>query len=126
MLEKLSKGNLPREEYPCMNDPSPSFHSTPVSTPPRTTNNAPHVPAQSVRSRRTGTWARPRNSDDGYSRYTLPLRINKQQHIIGNKVIIPHIFLMFLKYRYSMRTVYATSLNFTCLSSFILWRKFLI
>lgn len=56
-----------------MNDPSPSFHSTPVSTPQRNTTSVPHVPAVSVRSRRAGTWARPRNSDDGYSRYTSPL-----------------------------------------------------
>jgi syntaxin-binding protein 1 len=54
-----------------MNDPSPSFHSTPVSTPQRNTNSVHHA-AVSVRSKRTGTWARPRNSDDGYSRYTSP------------------------------------------------------
>jgi len=88
LLEKLSKGNLPREEYPCMNDPSPSFHSTPVSTPQRTTNNAPHVPAQSVRSRRTGTWARPRNSDDGYSSDSVLRHASSDFRKMGQRIFV--------------------------------------
>jgi syntaxin-binding protein 1 len=63
LIEKLSKGELPKEEYNCMNDPSPSAHGLPTSSSVRTS------PAHSMRSRRTGgTWARPRGSDDGYSR----------------------------------------------------------
>lgn len=46
-----------------MNEPSPTVHaknqSAAISQPPV---------AHSMRSRRTPTWARPRNSDDGYSR----------------------------------------------------------
>jgi syntaxin-binding protein 1 len=50
-----------------MNDPSPSFRGIPGSVSART--SPAHQPAQSMRSRRIGgTWARPRNSDDGYSR----------------------------------------------------------
>nr|GFD38954.1 SNARE-interacting protein KEULE-like isoform X2 [Tanacetum cinerariifolium] len=26
LIEKLSKNELPKEDYPCMNDPSPTFH----------------------------------------------------------------------------------------------------
>ncbi|KAL0283104.1 UNVERIFIED_CONTAM: SNARE-interacting protein KEULE, partial [Sesamum radiatum] len=28
LVEKLSKRELPKDEYPCMNDPSPTFHGT--------------------------------------------------------------------------------------------------
>lgn len=64
LIDKLNKGELSKDEYPCMNDPSPTFHGTSQSTPMHQAP-APH----SMRSRRTSTWARPRNSDDGYSRY---------------------------------------------------------
>lgn len=50
-----------------MNDPSPSFHGTPSHA--ASTRTSEVQSAHSVRSRRTATWARPRNSDDGYSRY---------------------------------------------------------
>lgn len=51
-----------------MNDPSPTFLATSQSAPIQANQGpTPH----SMRSRRTATWARPRNSDDGYSRYTL-------------------------------------------------------
>ncbi|KAL0326495.1 UNVERIFIED_CONTAM: SNARE-interacting protein KEULE, partial [Sesamum angustifolium] len=64
LVEKLSKRELPKDEYPCMNDPSPTFHGTSQAASVRTGQGpAPH----SMRSRRTATWARPRNSDDGYS-----------------------------------------------------------
>ncbi|CAA6664193.1 unnamed protein product [Spirodela intermedia] len=32
LIEKLSKGELPKDEYPCMNDPSPSFNGTSISS----------------------------------------------------------------------------------------------
>ncbi|KAH0452184.1 hypothetical protein IEQ34_019483 [Dendrobium chrysotoxum] len=64
LIEKLSKGELPKNEYQCMNDPSRSFHEASNGTPVRTSSSQP---AHSMRSRRPATWARPRNSDDGYS-----------------------------------------------------------
>ncbi|KAI3792568.1 hypothetical protein L2E82_06451 [Cichorium intybus] len=63
LIEKLSKNELPVNEYPCMNDPSPTFHGASHSVTARVLD-APA--AHSMRSRRA-TWARPRNSDDGYS-----------------------------------------------------------
>ncbi|EPS73965.1 hypothetical protein M569_00789 [Genlisea aurea] len=67
LVEKLSKGELPKNDYPCMNDPSPSFHGTSSSSlPPSLRGDSVPAP-HSMRSRRTATWARPRNSDDGYS-----------------------------------------------------------
>ncbi|KAM1037445.1 hypothetical protein ACFX15_031603 [Malus domestica] len=62
LVENLSKGELSKEDYPCLNDPSPTFHGRSHVT----AINHPPV-AHSMRSRRTPTWARPRNSDDGYS-----------------------------------------------------------
>ena len=69
LIEKLNKGELPKNEYPCMNDPSPTMHGTTQGLSSRTSQVEP---AHSMRSRRTATWARPRNSDDGYSRYVVP------------------------------------------------------
>jgi len=64
IIEKLSRNELSKEDYPCLNDPSPSYHGSPYSGP---VNQNPH----SMRSRRTPTWARPRGSEDGYSRYNF-------------------------------------------------------
>lgn len=63
LVEKLSKGELSKEDYPCLNDPSATFHGT---SPSASVLQPPA--AHSMRSRRTPTWARPRASDDGYSR----------------------------------------------------------
>lgn len=64
LIEKVSKNELSKLDYPCLNDPSPTFHGTTYAVP--VTHNPP---AHSMRSRRTPTWARPRGSDDGYSRF---------------------------------------------------------
>lgn len=66
LIGKLSKGELAKNEYPCMNDPSPTFHGT---SNPASIRSSQAPPVHSMRQRRTPTWARPRNSDDGYSRY---------------------------------------------------------
>ncbi|KAL6986091.1 STXBP unc-18 S1 [Sarracenia purpurea var. burkii] len=65
LVEKLGKGELPKNDYPCMNDPSPTFHGS--SRPASLQNNQAPAAAHSMRQRRA-TWARPRGSDDGYSR----------------------------------------------------------
>ncbi|XP_025015454.1 SNARE-interacting protein KEULE isoform X2 [Ricinus communis] len=54
LIEKLNKGELSKDEYPCLNDPSETSHWTHQTV---STNH-------SVTSRRTPTWARPRNSND--------------------------------------------------------------
>lgn len=53
-------------EYPCMNDPSPTFHGASHSVSARVLDTPA---AHSMRSRRTTSWARQHSSDDGYSRY---------------------------------------------------------
>ena len=65
LIEKLSNNELPKNDYPCINDSSPTFHERTKS---KSEEMAEPPPAHSVRSRRTPTWARPRDSEDGNSR----------------------------------------------------------
>lgn len=87
LLEKLSYGNLPKDEYPCMNDPSPTFHGTSQNTSVRTTHAQP-AQAHSVRSRPTATWARPRNSDDGYSSDSILRHSSSDLRKMGQRIFI--------------------------------------
>ena len=73
LIEKLSKGELPESEYPCMNEPSPAAPPVTSNSGSGRTTQAPSTrtssaPAHSMRSRRTANWAKTR-SDDGTSRY---------------------------------------------------------
>ncbi|KAL6653027.1 hypothetical protein ACP70R_011952 [Stipagrostis hirtigluma subsp. patula] len=87
LIEKLSKGELPKDEYHCMNDPSPSFRGIPGSTSART--SPAHQPAQSMRSRRIGgTWARPRSSDDGYSSDSVLKHASSDFRKLGQRLFI--------------------------------------
>ncbi|BFG21744.1 hypothetical protein CerSpe_080180 [Prunus speciosa] len=69
LIENLNKGELPKNEYSCINEPIPApeggslrgNRSSSAQTSQSTT--APH----SMRSRRTANWGRARHSDDGYS-----------------------------------------------------------
>ncbi|KAK4487363.1 hypothetical protein RD792_006013 [Penstemon davidsonii] len=56
LVEQLSEGKLPLNDYPCMNDPSPSFHG--ISSPQAASIRTGHIP--------TPTWAG--RHSDGYSR----------------------------------------------------------
>lgn len=87
LIEKLSKGELPKDEYYCMNDPSPSFHGLPMSSSVRT--SPAHQPAHSMRSRRTGgTWARPRGSDDGYSSDSVLKHSSSDFKKLGQRIFV--------------------------------------
>ncbi|KAH7849013.1 hypothetical protein Vadar_011710 [Vaccinium darrowii] len=68
LIEKLSKDELPKDEYQCMNEPSQMANESKrgsQSVSART--NQPSSHPHSMRSRRTATWAKPSHSDDGYS-----------------------------------------------------------
>ncbi|KAG2658211.1 hypothetical protein PVAP13_1KG159500 [Panicum virgatum] len=83
LIEKLSKGELPKDEYNCMNDPSPSAHGLPTTSSLRTS------PAHSMRSRRTGgTWARPRGSDDGYSSDSVLKHASSDFKKLGQRIFV--------------------------------------
>ncbi|KAG8662168.1 SNARE-interacting protein KEULE isoform X2 [Manihot esculenta] len=83
IVEKLSKGELSKDEYPCLNDPSATFHGTShaaaMHEPP-----APH----SMRSRRTPSWARPRNSDDGYSSDSVLRHSSSDLKRMGRRIFV--------------------------------------
>ncbi|XP_059457978.1 protein transport Sec1a-like isoform X2 [Corylus avellana] len=68
LIENLSKGELTKNEYSCMNEPSPTVQGGSL----RGTQSASMHPSQisaphSMRSKRTANWARAHHSDDGYS-----------------------------------------------------------
>ncbi|KAF8413042.1 hypothetical protein HHK36_001016 [Tetracentron sinense] len=85
LIEKLSKGELPKNEYLCMNDPSPTVHGTTQGASIRTSQ----VPAaHSMRSRRTATWARPRGSDDGYSSDSILRHVSSDFKKMGQRIFV--------------------------------------
>lgn len=69
LIEQLGKGDLPKDDYECMNTATSSNNSSSGGSnskvpPTKPGQTAPH----SMRSRRTAAWAKSRTSDDGYSR----------------------------------------------------------
>ncbi|XP_043812384.1 protein transport Sec1a isoform X3 [Manihot esculenta] len=71
LIEKLSKGELAKNEYSCMNEPSSAVQETTTKASARS-SNAPVVPEKkttphSMRSRRTANWGKSHRSDDGHS-----------------------------------------------------------
>ncbi|KAI3903683.1 hypothetical protein MKW98_032337 [Papaver atlanticum] len=63
LIEKLNKGELPKNEYACMNDPTQSVHGTQESASGRPSLSG----ARSMRTRRAPSWARPRTYCNGYT-----------------------------------------------------------
>ncbi|KAG9445398.1 hypothetical protein H6P81_016738 [Aristolochia fimbriata] len=86
LIEKLGKGELPKNEYSCMNDPSPTVHGS--SVPPPAMRTAPSQTAHSMRSRRTATWARPRSSDDGYSSDSVLRHASSDFKKMGQRIFV--------------------------------------
>ncbi|KAK4489866.1 hypothetical protein RD792_000513 [Penstemon davidsonii] len=87
LVEQLSKGELPSNDYPCMNDPSPTFHGT--SSPQAASIRTGHIPTPySKRSRRAATWARPRNSDDGYSSDSILRHASSNFKKMGQRIFV--------------------------------------
>ncbi|KAL1568974.1 STXBP unc-18 S1 [Salvia divinorum] len=85
LVEKLSKGELPRNDYPCMNEPSPTIHGSSQAAAARSGSMpTPH----SKRSRRTATWARPRNSDDGYSSDSILRHASSDFKKMGQRIFV--------------------------------------
>ncbi|PON67178.1 Sec1-like protein [Trema orientale] len=65
LIEKLSRGELSKIDYPCLNEPSPTSSTTTFGS-PKNQLSAAH----SARSRRTPSWARTRTFHDRYSRFS--------------------------------------------------------
>ncbi|XP_061357819.1 SNARE-interacting protein KEULE-like isoform X2 [Gastrolobium bilobum] len=83
LIEKIAKNELSKEDYPCLNDPSPTFHGSPFAG---SVNQNPH--AHSMRSRRTPTWARPRGSDDGYSSDSVLRHASSDFKKMGRRIFV--------------------------------------
>ncbi|KAD4384748.1 hypothetical protein E3N88_24916 [Mikania micrantha] len=84
LIEKLSKNELPVNEYPCMNDPSPTFHGASHYVSARVLDTPS---AHSMRSRRS-TLARPRHSDDGYSSDSVLRRTTSEFKKMGKRIFV--------------------------------------
>ncbi|KAK6162481.1 hypothetical protein DH2020_002322 [Rehmannia glutinosa] len=92
LIENLSKGELPKDEYQCMNNASPSNHGTQGSSgapqaPPSVRTGSSAAP-HSMRSRRTATWARPRASDDGYSSDSVLRSASSDFRKMGQRIFV--------------------------------------
>ncbi|KHM98888.1 Protein transport Sec1a [Glycine soja] len=87
LIENLSKGELAKNEYSCINEPNPSNArgsvriSKQTQTPPTT---APH----SMRSRRTANWGRARTSDDGYSSDSTLKNVTTDFKRMGKRIFV--------------------------------------
>ncbi|EOX96216.1 Secretory 1A [Theobroma cacao] len=92
LIENLSKGELPKNDYSCMNEPSAVVQDRPQNGSMRTrpTPAAPTEkrPAHSMRSRRTATWARPHSSDDGYSSDSVLKNATADFKRMGQRIFI--------------------------------------
>ncbi|XP_057980195.1 SNARE-interacting protein KEULE-like isoform X3 [Malania oleifera] len=85
LIEKLNKGELPKNEYLCMNEPTPTPHVAPQSSSSRSSQgSAPH----SMRSRRTATWARHGNSDDGCSSDSILKTAANDYKKMGQRIFV--------------------------------------
>ncbi|XP_071692966.1 SNARE-interacting protein KEULE-like isoform X1 [Rutidosis leptorrhynchoides] len=88
LIEKLIKNELPKNDYPCMNDPAPTFHGRTQSESARMVDPPSAAPAHSMRSRRTATWARPRDSEDGYSSDSVLRHASSDFKKMGRRVFV--------------------------------------
>ncbi|KAM7275043.1 hypothetical protein ACFE04_016909 [Oxalis oulophora] len=91
LIENLNKGELPKNEYACMNQAAaaPTTNSGsvrsnagPVAPPER------KVPAHSKRSRRTATWAKGHSSDDGTSSDSVLRRASMDFKNLGQRIFV--------------------------------------
>ncbi|KAL2348121.1 hypothetical protein Fmac_002121 [Flemingia macrophylla] len=81
LIGKLAKNELSKEDYPCLNDPSPSYHGSPLFG---SVNQSP----RSMRSRRTPSWARSRSSEDGYSSDSVLRHASSDFRKMGQRIFV--------------------------------------
>jgi len=107
LIEKLSKGELPLKEYPSMSEPSsaPQGATQTASSTARPAQNQP----MSMRSRRTPTWAKSRNSDDSQSSDSSVLRhASGDFKRLGNRIFV---FMVGGATRSELRTVHKLTMK---------------
>ncbi|KAG0454430.1 hypothetical protein HPP92_025734, partial [Vanilla planifolia] len=85
LLEKLCKGELPKNEFQCMNDANRSCHATSNTGSAQTSHNQA---ALSMKPRCVATWARPRHFDNGYSSDSLLRRPSTDLRKMGRRIFV--------------------------------------
>lgn len=86
LIVKISKRELPKNDYPCMNEPSPTYHGTSHAASVRAA--AHDAPAPHSMRQRRATWARPRNSDDGYSSDSILRHASSDFKKMGQRIFV--------------------------------------
>ncbi|XP_051129759.1 SNARE-interacting protein KEULE-like isoform X2 [Andrographis paniculata] len=85
LIEKLSKGELPKDDYPSMNEPIPALLAAHRTASARfDPNSAPC----SRRSRRTASWACPQTSDDGYTSESILRCASSDFEKMGQRIFV--------------------------------------
>uniref|UniRef100_A0A0E0L7G7 Uncharacterized protein n=1 Tax=Oryza punctata TaxID=4537 RepID=A0A0E0L7G7_ORYPU len=106
LIEKLSKGALPLNEYPSMSEPSSTAQG---STESALTTKPAQAQPMSRRSRRTPTWAKSRNSDDSQSSDSSILRHGSSDFKrLGNRIFV---FMIGGATRSELRTVHKLTMK---------------
>ncbi|XP_047337832.1 SNARE-interacting protein KEULE-like [Impatiens glandulifera] len=88
LVEKLGKGELPRNDYPSMNDPSPTVHGTSGTSRPSASFHNSQSPAPHSMRQRRGTWAQKRASDDGYSSDSVLRNASSDFKRMGQRIFV--------------------------------------
>ncbi|PSS26359.1 Protein transport Sec1a like [Actinidia chinensis var. chinensis] len=88
LIEKLSKADLPKDEYQCMNNPSPTAPEGSVRSQSAAARPSQPTGPHSMRSRRTATWAKPRHSDDGYSSDSVLRNASNDFKKMGQRIFV--------------------------------------
>ncbi|XAR63168.1 hypothetical protein NMG60_11023012 [Bertholletia excelsa] len=92
LIEQLSKGELPKEEYQCMNEPAQTARpgsTRTLNASAKTGQSTAPVPApHSMRSRRTPTWAKRGHSDDGYSSDSVVGNVSTDFKKMGQRIFV--------------------------------------
>ncbi|GMH00587.1 hypothetical protein Nepgr_002426 [Nepenthes gracilis] len=84
LIENLSKGELPKNGYRCLNEPSPSAIKDGQNLSVRKNSTIP----RSMRSRRTATWAQPHHSDDGHGSDSILGNASNDLKKMGPRIFI--------------------------------------
>ncbi|XP_062233667.1 probable protein transport Sec1b [Phragmites australis] len=107
LIEKLSKGELPLNEYPSMSEPSSTAQGATQTA--STARPAQTPQPMSMRSRRTPTWAKSRNSDDSQSSDSSVLRHPSGDFKrLGNRIFV---FMIGGATRSELRTVHKLTMK---------------
>lgn len=101
LIENLAKGELSMDEYPVLRDPNSPFQASWADIPSSTNNSRPVHSRRT--SRATSTWARPRQSDDGYSSESSLWHATSDPKILGRRIFV---FIIGGATRSELRTVH--------------------